>query len=65
MRLRAVIESGILWRVTADHTAVCADFPAIQLTNRTTVLRISQPRCRVRNGTARPSTAPGSGKRSS
>ncbi|NYH50836.1 hypothetical protein HNR06_000425 [Nocardiopsis arvandica] len=64
-KLRTAIESGILWRVTADHTAVCAESPAIQLTNRTTVLRISQPRCCADNGTARPRTIPGSRERSS
>ncbi len=59
MRLRTVIESGILWRVTADHMAVCAEIPAIQLMNRTTVLRISQQRCCAVDGTAaRASSAP-------
>lgn len=65
VRLRTVNESGILWRVAADHTADCADFPAIQLTNRTTVLRISQSRCCASNGTAHSRTVPGLGERSS
>ena len=58
VRLRTVNESGILWRVTADHMAVCAEIPAIQLMNRTTVLRISQQRCCAVDGTARASSAP-------
>lgn len=65
VRLRTVIESGILWRVAADHMAVCAEIPAIQLMNRTTVLRISRQRCCAVDGTARLSIAPTQGEESS